>query len=197
MSEKADEIKVEHDLKLAESIASYEQEIDTYVNSIKEIEKQNREDDLFILVKKDSDQTNQTVKCLEDLHGNIHIQRFRFVEDPFAIHSLNNYTFIQIDTDSTAATTCRAVSQIKVKSGEDTADCGIVGIVHISDNKLICADFNNKSIKVADVETNTLTKQRQLAYPPFDITLLPESRVAVTLPDIRQIHLHTTEGDLD
>ena len=178
-------------------VTSYEHEMCMFVNNIEEMEKHNQDEELFILVKKGSDQKNQTVKCLADLHDNIIIQTFRFVEDPFVIQSLSNYTPLHIEKDLPNATTCTAVSQINVKSSKDSADCCIVGIVQISDTKLVCADFDNKCIKVADVETNTITSRRQLAYHPCDITLLPESRVAVTLSDIMQIHLHTTDGDLD
>ena len=90
-----------------------------------------------------------------------------------------------------------SLSHINVKSHEDIADCCVVSIVQISDTKLLCAEYDNKCLKVVDVEVYTITKRRQLAYPPYDMTLLPECRVAVTLPDIRHIHLHTTDGDLD
>ena len=141
--------------------------------------------------------TDQIKRNIKELHGKENIKKFKFVEDPLVIQSLSDYTNIQIDTNWPAATNCTAVSQINVESIKDTADCCIVGIVQISDTKLLCADFANKCLKVTNVETNTITSRRQLTYPPYDITLLHESRVAVTLPGTNKIHLYTTDGGID
>lgn len=85
---------------------------------------------------------------------------------------------------------------INVRLKSDPKMCDISGCVLLSPSKLLLADFKNKKLKVVDTQTKTVTEEKTLDSGPYDITLLPEHQIAVTMPDKKEIAIMTTAGEL-
>ncbi|XP_060568493.1 E3 ubiquitin-protein ligase TRIM71-like [Ruditapes philippinarum] len=69
---------------------------------------------------------------------------------------------------------------INVKTSSDTEDCWITGITVSLQNQLFVADYKNKSIKMMDINSEEI-KQLQLESNPWDITIVTNDTLAVTL----------------
>jgi DNA-binding beta-propeller fold protein YncE len=80
-----------------------------------------------------------------------------------------------------------ANGKLNVKLFSDKEDCDISGIDMISDNELVLADYNNRSIKVLDMIKNEITHEMKLEYHPYDLTVPCTNTVAVTLTNTIQI----------
>ncbi|XP_060563905.1 uncharacterized protein LOC132723241 [Ruditapes philippinarum] len=75
---------------------------------------------------------------------------------------------------------------INVKTSSDEVDCWITGITVSPQNQLFIADYTNCSIKMIDINSETI-KQLQLESDPRDITTVTRDTLAVTLPKIKTI----------
>ncbi|XP_045178835.2 uncharacterized protein LOC123538655 [Mercenaria mercenaria] len=87
---------------------------------------------------------------------------------------------------------------INIKTDTDSQPCSIFGCVLLSSDKLVLTDYNNRKLKV--VNTSTLAKavvdEKSLVSNPFDVAVLPENQVAVTVPGKGEILIVTTAGQL-
>ena len=82
-------------------------------------------------------------------------------------------------------------SEIKVKefsswcNGDEMTQTCITGMVCFKDGRLILADQSNRVIKLFDPDFKPLSRA-ELIVPPWDLALIAESKVLVTLPDLKQ-----------
>ncbi|XP_060568392.1 uncharacterized protein LOC132726994 [Ruditapes philippinarum] len=70
---------------------------------------------------------------------------------------------------------------INVKTSSDTKECHITGITISPQNQLFVADYDNKSIKMIDINSEEI-KQLQIESKPRDVTIVTRDTLAVTLP---------------
>lgn len=77
--------------------------------------------------------------------------------------------------------------KINAKLLSDKEDCDISGIDILSDNEIVLADYNNRSVKVIDLCENKIRDELKLTYHPYDLAVPAENMIAVTLTNTIQI----------
>ncbi|XP_052777966.1 uncharacterized protein LOC128215269 isoform X1 [Mya arenaria] len=70
---------------------------------------------------------------------------------------------------------------IPMKSPTDNRDCYLSSMLHLAESRLLLADWNNCTVKLVDMQTNSLVCQIEVPGYPWDICHLPGDRVAVTM----------------
>lgn len=76
---------------------------------------------------------------------------------------------------------------INVRTRSDTHCCNIAGCAALTSNKLLLADYNNEKLKIVDTARKTVLKEKILDSAPFDLAVLPEYQIAVSLPMKKEI----------
>ncbi|XP_053381929.1 uncharacterized protein LOC128549347 [Mercenaria mercenaria] len=77
--------------------------------------------------------------------------------------------------------------RLNAKLFSDKEDCDISGMDMLSENEIVLADYNNRSIKVVDIIQNKITDEIKLEYHPYDLTVPDTNTVAVTLTNTIQM----------
>ncbi|XP_060593629.1 E3 ubiquitin-protein ligase TRIM71-like [Ruditapes philippinarum] len=72
--------------------------------------------------------------------------------------------------------------EIQVQPPSDKSRSNILGMVLISTTNMIVADYNNKKIKIINIDTGTLVSEIILSSSPRDVIKLPQNKLAVALP---------------
>ncbi|XP_052779340.1 uncharacterized protein LOC128216726 [Mya arenaria] len=85
---------------------------------------------------------------------------------------------------------------ISVKSLDDTRDCWLSSVAHLTGDRLLLVDRANYSLKLVDSENNKLVSEVNLPGQPWDLCLLPGDRAAVTLPQVDKIQFVSTQGNV-
>ncbi|XP_053383608.1 uncharacterized protein LOC123535591 [Mercenaria mercenaria] len=85
---------------------------------------------------------------------------------------------------------------INVKTKSDKNECGITGYTVLSSNKVILADNNNNKLKVVDTYSKAVIEEKELDSEPYDIAVLPQDKIAVTMPEKEEILIMKTNGKL-
>ncbi|XP_052778868.1 uncharacterized protein LOC128216349 [Mya arenaria] len=85
---------------------------------------------------------------------------------------------------------------ISVKSLDDTRDCWLSSVAHLTGDRLLLVDRANYSLKLVDSENNKLVSEVNLPGQPWDLCLLPGDRAAVTLPHVDKIQFVSTQGNV-
>ncbi|XP_053391555.1 uncharacterized protein LOC123536701 [Mercenaria mercenaria] len=85
---------------------------------------------------------------------------------------------------------------INVKTKSDQKECRITGCVVLSSNKLVAADNNNVKLKVVDIKNKAVIEETTLSSEPWDIAVMPQDHIAVTMPKTKEILIMTTAGKL-
>ncbi|XP_045213249.2 E3 ubiquitin-protein ligase TRIM71-like isoform X2 [Mercenaria mercenaria] len=90
----------------------------------------------------------------------------------------------------TAKTLSRIISHTNIcaKTSSDGGDCCITGIAASFQNQIFLADYNNHSIKMVDINTQSI-QQLSLVSQPWDITTTTRDELAVTMPSNKTIQL--------
>ncbi|XP_060563881.1 uncharacterized protein LOC132723222 [Ruditapes philippinarum] len=83
---------------------------------------------------------------------------------------------------------------INDKTSSDTKECNITGCAVLNTNKLVLADRNNKKVKL--IENRLVQEEKALASRPIDIAVLSQDLFAVTMPQIKEIVVMTTDDKL-
>ncbi|XP_052783488.1 uncharacterized protein LOC128219635 isoform X2 [Mya arenaria] len=84
---------------------------------------------------------------------------------------------------------------IPMKSPTHDRDCKLSSMVHLAGSRLLLADFNDHTVKLVDMQTNSQLSKIGVRGQPWDICLLPGDRVAVTLAG-KGIQFLETRGQL-
>ncbi|XP_045172287.2 uncharacterized protein LOC123534213 [Mercenaria mercenaria] len=74
------------------------------------------------------------------------------------------------------------LGKIYSKTISDRNDCRITGLAVIDRHRLAVADNINGAIKIIDVKRRTIISELKMLSEPWDVTLLPDDQLAVTLP---------------
>ncbi|XP_053391551.1 uncharacterized protein LOC128554314 [Mercenaria mercenaria] len=85
---------------------------------------------------------------------------------------------------------------INIKTKSDRNECWITGCVVLSSNKLVAADNNNDKLKVVDIKNKDVIEEITLSSGPWDIAVMPQGHIAVTMPVKKEIRIMTTAGKL-
>ncbi|XP_045173495.2 uncharacterized protein LOC123535039 [Mercenaria mercenaria] len=90
---------------------------------------------------------------------------------------------------SSSGVSVTLIDQINVKTVSDDYDCMIRGLAVIDTYRLAVADYSNHTIKMIDLKQMAVVSKLKLNSYPWDVTLLPDNQLAVTLPseDLIQI----------
>lgn len=86
--------------------------------------------------------------------------------------------------------------RIHVKLSNDESACDIFGLAVINDDKIAAVDNSNLKVKIIDVNKEKIVYDIKLSSAPWDITLLPKDRLAVTLPGKKVVQILSCSGGL-
>ncbi|XP_045174500.1 uncharacterized protein LOC123535814 [Mercenaria mercenaria] len=86
------------------------------------------------------------------------------------------------------------IGDINVKTKTDKNECWITGCAILSSNKVILADCNNNKLKVVDTQSKAVIDEQRLDSVPWDIIVLPQDHIAVSVPNKKKILVLTTVG---
>ncbi|XP_053401908.1 transcription intermediary factor 1-alpha-like isoform X2 [Mercenaria mercenaria] len=81
---------------------------------------------------------------------------------------------------------------INVRTNSDVTECSITGCAVLSNNKLVLVDKNNKKLKVLDMSSKAVTKEKTLDSVPWGIATVPPDHIAATIPKKKEIWLMET-----
>lgn len=91
--------------------------------------------------------------------------------------------------------TLTSEGNINVKTKSDSTPCFISGCHIIESMKLALVDFNNMKLKIVDIKNKAVIAELKLSSKPYDVAVLPKERVAITLPNEKEIVIFTTTAD--
>lgn len=86
--------------------------------------------------------------------------------------------------------------EINVKMKHEKRTSCITGIVILSSNSIVVADYNNFSVKLVDTDTDKILSQAVLTSGPWEIAMLPDKNIVATLFDEESIEFFTTASGL-
>ncbi|XP_053376541.1 uncharacterized protein LOC128546164 [Mercenaria mercenaria] len=81
------------------------------------------------------------------------------------------------------------LDQINVKTVSDERGCSITGLAVTDTDRLAVADYYNHTITIIDVKQKTIVSELKMTSRPWDVTLLPDEELAVTLPHENSIQI--------
>ncbi|XP_053390079.1 uncharacterized protein LOC128553001 [Mercenaria mercenaria] len=84
-----------------------------------------------------------------------------------------------------------SVRSIKSKSGSYISGCAV-----LVTNKVLLANRSDNTLCVLDAESQVITEKKSLDSDPWDIAVLPQDQIAVTMPDRNEILIMSTAGKL-
>lgn len=77
--------------------------------------------------------------------------------------------------------------KINAKLLSDKQDCDISGMDMLSEDEIVLADYNNRSVKIIDLNDNTIRDELKLKFHPYDLTVPKENTIVVTLTNTIQV----------
>ncbi|XP_053383709.1 uncharacterized protein LOC128549943 [Mercenaria mercenaria] len=85
-----------------------------------------------------------------------------------------------------------SIRNIKSKSGSYISGCAV-----LAGNKVLLADRSQQdTLSVIDTESDVISEEKPLVSDPWDIAVLPQNQIAVTMPNWREILVMSTAGKL-
>ncbi|XP_053388611.1 uncharacterized protein LOC128551721 [Mercenaria mercenaria] len=108
---------------------------------------------------------------------------------------LNPCTSFVTSTKKKQIKTLTRKEHIKVKTKSDYS-CIITGCAILPSNKLVLADNTNCKLKVVDRQSKAVIEEKNLDSNPWDIAVLPQNQIAVTVPGNKEILIMKTAGKL-
>ncbi|XP_053390556.1 uncharacterized protein LOC128553434 [Mercenaria mercenaria] len=85
---------------------------------------------------------------------------------------------------------------IEITTKSDQYLCLITGCVVLSSYRLLVADNHNAKLKVVDIKNKAVIEETTLSSKPWDIAVLPQDHIAVTMLKTEEILIMTTSGKL-
>jgi len=79
------------------------------------------------------------------------------------------------------------INSFGVRMHNDKSPCDITGSTHMTDGRLVLVDYNNKKLKVLDVDYK-LVSDFKTDGAAFDAAAIGNNQVAVTVPKEKKIH---------
>ncbi|XP_053390078.1 uncharacterized protein LOC128553000 [Mercenaria mercenaria] len=159
---------------------------------------------LYITIKRaksklSSDEINDARVALEDTNVNYVFERCEYLQN-----ILSNQVFGRLN-DSTDATgpsltvpfdRLTLTDSINVKTKSETDPKFITGCAVLSSHKVIIADFDNKTLNAIDTDSKVIKEMKKIDSEPWDIAVLPQDQIAVTIPGMSVINIMTTASKL-
>ena len=116
----------------------------------------------------------------------------------------NKDTLPLLNTENAFGTLCTSQDMtatyerpICVKSSDETQGSWITGITVLPNGNIAVADDNNYSVKIIDTHLDKVIHRHQLSSWPWDLTVIPGDRLAVTLPFIHSVQYLNTSKELN
>lgn len=75
------------------------------------------------------------------------------------------------------------IGKLNVQAAGESFSCCITGLVLISPQEIVLADYYNNSIKILNTSNNSITSTHKLSGAPWDVTAIKADTAAATLPD--------------
>jgi hypothetical protein len=117
-----------------------------------------------------------------------------FVPSKEIVHQVKNDKYIgtisthrRLSPDSTIY--AKYERTLQMQPSFDKEQCHILGMILISNEQMIVADYNNNKIKMIDICNGRLISQISLSSEPRDVIKLSLNQVAVALPDEQHIQI--------
>ncbi|XP_045175653.2 uncharacterized protein LOC123536503 [Mercenaria mercenaria] len=85
---------------------------------------------------------------------------------------------------------------INVMTKSDKRECWITKCAVLSSNKVMLADYTNDKLKVVDTQSKAVIEEKKLDSGPYDIAVLPQNQIAVTMPERKEFLIMTTASKL-
>ncbi|XP_053383739.1 uncharacterized protein LOC123535818 [Mercenaria mercenaria] len=85
---------------------------------------------------------------------------------------------------------------VSIKSDETTCRCSITGCAVLFSHRVMLADYNNQKLKVVDKQSKAVIQEKTFDSVPYDVAVLPQNQIAVTMPDKKEILIMTKTGKL-
>ena len=182
-------------------------------------------DKLFVDVKIAQQELSDYDACIRDLKEAEDICTYHFKPSTDIIDTLNSQTTLGSLASGQLPTTNMRIKQSKpnvpsrtqdviqtqvplftpkdipyygdlnVKTGNDKIRCWITGIAQLDDDHLVVADCNNKSVKILHIKKEKIKSVMNLPSKPWDVTVVPNDQLAVTLPYHNMIQILTTKSN--
>jgi hypothetical protein len=89
--------------------------------------------------------------------------------------------------NETKSKTIHFIRDLNAMSTDDSEEFAITGLCIISESLLAIVDKENKNVKIIDTNSDKITANVLLSLPPYDITVVPDDKLAVTLPEEKKI----------
>ncbi|XP_060602491.1 E3 ubiquitin-protein ligase TRIM45-like isoform X2 [Ruditapes philippinarum] len=184
--------KIKNIKVVCEKIAEEVKRSQSILNALKEAKKQNK---LFIVMK------NATPRMMTLESEEIQIVKDNMTYDDIQFDR-NEKLLDQLKSEKNFGT----ISTYR-KPSEDTEICAnnershnvtfpsdkersnVVGMVMVSATEMVIADYDNKNIKMIDVNSGSLLSEETLSSAPRDVIRLPQNDLAIALPGEKCIQI--------
>ena len=188
--EEAQKIKI-NDLKAMEHISTQIETMQKHLremsSTLESLEKYKQNQQLFISSKHYLTEVRELKLNNEEMSFKNHIKKylFQFSEDIFdsvdTWCKLNVYNLQNITCKDPKQIRANFVKMINIKHKQDReSDCWITGIDLFTCDTLALTDYRNCSVKLADLNTDTIISCLQLADKPQDLTCIDSNTLVVT-----------------
>lgn len=105
-------------------------------------------------------------------------------------YTFGKLTFTPRETDGNVKLILKEDMSIKTKTDVSFFKCCISGCAVLPSGKIVIVDNSkNKKVKVIDRQTRAVIGEKMLESQPFDVAAVSTDRIAVTLPDQKEILL--------
>jgi hypothetical protein len=116
------------------------------------------------------------------------IKRYSFTPDQEVTKLTSQpYIFGNFSFNETKSKTIHFIRDLNAMSPDDPKECEVSGLCLISESLLAIVDKENKIVKIIDINNDKITANVFLSSPPYDMTIVPDDKLAVTLPEEKKI----------
>jgi hypothetical protein len=148
----------------------------------------NRTLDAFISMKRAQSKIKADHADLEKIRMDSKIKRYSFTPDKEVTKlTLQPCNFGNFSFNGTKSKTIHFIRDLNAMSTDDSKECEVTGLCVISESLVAIVDKGNKNVKIIDTNNDKITANVLLSSPPYDITVVPDDKLAVTLPEEKRI----------
>jgi hypothetical protein len=148
----------------------------------------NRTMDAFISMKRAQSKIRADHVDLNKIRMDSKIKRYSFTPDKEVTKLTSQpYTFGNFSFNEKKSKTIHFIRYLNEMSTDDSKECEVTGLCVISESLLAIVDKENKNLKIIDINNDKITSKVLLTSAPYDITVIPDDKLAVTLPEEKMI----------
>ncbi|XP_053391542.1 uncharacterized protein LOC128554306 [Mercenaria mercenaria] len=105
------------------------------------------------------------------------------------------YSFGKLNDQNNAIKSTSLVASLHAKDvDEENSFCCFTGLAVLNTNCIVVADHGNMSVKLVDVEEDKILSRLKLTTAPWDVTVISDKQIAVTIPEIKTVHFVSITG---